>query len=269
MLFRSVCIAFAGALSIGAAQAEFEPPLLHPTGKWVLDYAETQCMASRTYGDPADQVTFGISPSPYVDTYKLLVVRHRAGPEKALELKGSVDFGKGPIDSWLLHYGNREKRHDLYQFRITAAEMAQADTAAKVTLRSKGGPDVALALEDMKSLITGLEACAADLRRHWNADSEAATPARGDVRSVFSSDDYPREAYNRDQEGSAQYILLVDETGKVAGCDVVEASGVPALDAMGCQVIRERVKFKPARDSKGKAVRDTVTTPKVVWRLEG
>jgi TonB family protein len=268
MLFRSLCVAAVGALSVAAAQAEFEPPLLQPHGKWVLDYAETQCMASRTYGDPADQVTFGISPSPYVDTYKLLVARHRAGPEKALELKGSVDFGNGPIDSWLLHYGNREERHDLYQFRITAAEMAQADAASRVTLRSKGGPDVSLVLEDMKPLITGLEACAADLRNHWNADNKVASPARGDIRSVFSSSDYPSEAYNRNQEGAAQFILLVDEAGKVAGCDVVEASGVPALDAMGCQVIRQRVQFKPARDSKGKPVRDTVVTPKVVWRLE-
>lgn len=72
---------------------------------------------------------------------------------------------------------------------------------------------------------------------------------------------------NRGQEGDAQFLLLIDENGKVAGCHVLIASGVPALDAMGCSVIRNRARFKPAVDSAGKPTRSTVVTPKVSWRL--
>jgi hypothetical protein len=36
---------------------------------------------------------------------------------------------------------------------------------------------------------------------------------------------------------------------------------------MGCQVIRKRAKFTPARDAAGKPVRDSYVTPPVAWRL--
>jgi protein TonB len=80
------------------------------------------------------------------------------------------------------------------------------------------------------------------------------------VRTVFTANDYPSEALNRGQEGDAQFLLLIDENGKVAGCHVLIASGVPALDAMGCSVIRKRARFKPAVDSAGKPTRSTVVT---------
>jgi periplasmic protein TonB len=60
-------------------------------------------------------------------------------------------------------------------------------------------------------------------------------------------------------------ILLINEAGKVAGCDVLTPSGIPALDIMGCQVIRSRAKFTPAVDANGKPVRSTVVTPPIVW----
>lgn len=59
----------------------------------------------------------------------------------------------------------------------------------------------------------------------------------------------------------------MDEKGAVAGCDVLTPSGVPALDAMGCEVIKEKAKFSPAMDSHGKGVRSVVTTPAVTWRV--
>jgi protein TonB len=62
-------------------------------------------------------------------------------------------------------------------------------------------------------------------------------------------------------------ILLVDEAGKVAGCDVLSPSGIPALDIMGCQVIRNRARFTPALDATGKPVRSTVVTPPIIWSM--
>jgi TonB family protein len=149
--------------------------------------------------------------------------------------------------------------------------MAQAASASSVTLRLKGKGHFSFSLANMPALLKGLEQCTRDLKRYWHMrdvdDGSIATPAKGDIRGVFTSGDYPSEALNRSQEGGGQFLLLIDEKGKVAGCHVVQASGLPALDAMGCQVIRERAKFTPAQDRAGKPIRSTYVTPRVIWRM--
>lgn len=246
---------------------------LQPVGPWDLDYGETQCLASRNFGNAATPTTLAIRQSPNGATYELVVLRPGPPPDYAEELKGSVDFGQGPIAAWLLHFGSQKTKANLYQFRISAAEMSQARSANSATLDVAEIPEMSFQLASMSQLLNGLDACTADLKRYWNMDGERngtiAKPAKGDLRDLFSWSDYPSEALNHSQEGDSRYLLLVDENGKVAGCQVLLASGVPALDAMGCAVIQERGRFTPARDKAGKPVRSTVVTPRVRWQLGG
>ena len=246
---------------------------MQPVKQWVLDYAEAQCVAYRDYGNSEKPMTLAIQATPNGETYEIMILRHGPAPDFAEELEGTVDFGQGPIKAWLLHYRSTGTKLDVYRFRIRAAEMAQGRAASSVTLRTKGGPDFAFALRSMPNLLSGLDACSVDLRKYWNFDGEKdgtiATPAKGDVRGVFSEKDYPSEAARRGQEGTARYLLLIDEKGSVAGCHVEKPSGVPALDAMGCIAIQKRAKFRPALNAQGKPVRSAVVTPPISWRLEG
>jgi TonB family protein len=246
--------------------------ILHPIQNWVVDYREEQCVAYRDYGSPAKPITLGVRPAPNGETYELMIARPRSGPELATEQQGSVDFGRGPIKAWILNYGGKQSKTDIYQFRISAAGMEQARSAKAVTLRPASTPAFSFELQSMPALLKGLEDCTTDLKRYWNMDGEKvgriATLSRGDIRSLFSADDYPQEALERNQGGESTFLLLVDEKGAVAECHVLKPSGVPVLDAMGCQVIRERAKFTPARDAQGKAVRSTLVTPSVSWRIE-
>jgi len=244
---------------------------LQPTGPWDLNYGDTQCTALREYGDPADPTTFAIRPAPNGETYELLAGRKRSGPLFAEEFQGRVDFGHGPINAWLLHYGGKKAQLTIDQFRISAEEMRQARTAGFVSLHSKGGADVSFSLSNMPALLKGLEECTADLKHYWNIEpperDKIAVQAKGDVRNIFSSGDYPSEAMNHRQEGTVQFLLLIDEKGKVAGCHILKASGAPVLDGMGCQVIVERARFKPALDAQGKPMRSSYITPTVTWRI--
>lgn len=259
-----VCLASTGA-------AEGAP--LQPTSKWNLDYGDTDCIALREYGDEANPITLAIRSVPSGETYEILVGRKRYGPEFAEEFEGSVDFGSGGIKAWLLHHGSKKAKLTLDRFRIKSADMAQARTSKAVTLHSKGGSDVTFSLSNMSALLKGLDDCTADLRRYWNdggeKDGRITVPSKGDVRKVFTDNDYPSEAMNRRQEGTAQFFLMIDQTGKVAACHVLKASGIPALDGMGCSVIRDRAKFSPAVDSNGKPARSTYITPPVSWRIAG
>ena len=153
---------------------------------------------------------------------------------------------------------------------MTGPIIAQARNASSVRFTVKNGPDTSFQLQAMPALFKGMEHCTANLREHWNLKTGAiAKPATGDLRHIFRSDDYPDEAIWRNQEGTVILTLLVDEKGKVAACDVIVPSGIPALDAMGCQVVRERLKMKPALDKSGRPVRSIVVTPPITWRMSG
>jgi len=98
---------------------------------------------------------------------------------------------------------------------------------------------------------------------------QSAQSARGDLRSLFSADDYPAAAQAAEAQGTAQATLTISPTGQVVGCNLIRSTGNGALDSATCNILRRRAKFTPARDSNGNATTDTITTPPIVWRLEG
>lgn len=250
------------------AQGSAPSQPIEPSKPWVVHFDDTECYAERTYGTEQDPVVLGLRPSPAGDTFELLLALKRPSPRYAQQHSGMVDFGKGPIKAWLLRYGVKDQSYRIDKFRIDAKTMNQATTASDVSFRVDGTTEHRLALRAVPGVLTALDTCNKDLRKFWNMTDDTkgtiAESAVGDVRHVFSDRDYPDEAGNL--EGEAQFLLFVDERGGVAACHIVKPSGVPALDGMGCQVMRQRARFKPARDSKGKPVRSAVTTPPVIWR---
>src|SRR5689334_8871639 len=97
----------------------------------------------------------------------------------------------------------------------------------------------------------------------------SAQSAKGDLRSLFSADDYPAAAQAAEAQGTAQATLTISPSGQVVGCSLIKSTGNGSLDSATCNILRRRAKFTPARDSNGNATTDTVTTPPIVWRLEG
>jgi protein TonB len=98
---------------------------------------------------------------------------------------------------------------------------------------------------------------------------QSATSAKGDLRTLFSNDDYPAAAQSSGAEGTAQATLSIDRDGRVVGCSLIRSTGNGSLDSATCNILRRRAKFTPARDSNGNATSDTITTPLITWRLEG
>jgi protein TonB len=100
-------------------------------------------------------------------------------------------------------------------------------------------------------------------------EKRGALGARGDIRTLFSADDYPADAQRNGEEGTVQAELAVDSKGRVTGCTIVRSSGHASLDETTCSILQRRARFTPARDANGEAIPDSVVTPPVVWRLEG
>jgi len=98
---------------------------------------------------------------------------------------------------------------------------------------------------------------------------QSAQSAKGDLRTLFSGDDYPASAQAAGAEGTVQASLTIGPTGAVVACNITRSSGNSSLDSTTCNILRRRAKFTPAKDSDGNATTDTITTPPIVWRLEG
>jgi hypothetical protein len=269
-MFRSVSVTLTFALLLSRTGPAFAATPLQPTSKWAVNNGETLCIASRSYGSPADPLSLSIVPSPNGETYEILVgSRYRSG-EISREEQAAVDFGSGPIKAWSLFYQTLNKSSDVHEFRISSAEMERAKSAPTMTLHVRGSSDFTFEMNSMDDVLNGLDACTEQLKRHWNVGGEKrgqfSRLARADLRAAFSPQDYPVDALTRSQSGTAQFLLLVDQNGKVAGCHPLLATGIPVLDVTGCLVIERNVKFTPALDQSGRPVRSTVVTPPIKWQ---
>lgn len=268
-LLRDGRLALLALVSVVLAGAAPQATVHEPTGGWNVDYGETQCFAMRKFGPADDSWLLAIRPAFNRESFEFLISREGSGPSSVEEEAGSVDLGNGAIKTRVLLYKTPGTRMSVQRYRIKADELRAAIAARTLTF-TIGAKSRQFAVGGLAPIVAALDTCLADLRRHWNAEVVAPTVAKsaiGDLRSLFTSDDYPAIALLEGREGAATFMLLVDEKGKVAGCDLVVPSGVPILDVMGCEVFRKRAKFDPARNAAGQPVRDTVVSPPVRWRI--
>ena len=242
---------------------------LRPAGKWRVDYGEAQCVALRDFTAGNDTFLFGIRPAFGGGSYELMLSRAGSAPELGEEAVSTVDFGQGPINIDQINYKSKGSNLAVTRLRVPDSALGQLRSAKRIEFKAFGRQRQ-IEAGSLQTLMAALDACARDLEKYWNYGIVHAVPAKPerDIRQAFSSDDYPQEAFAKRREGQSQYAVMVDTTGKIAGCDLVRASGNPSLDFMGCQVIMKRVKFSAAKDSRGRPVREIVITPPVRWVLQ-
>jgi periplasmic protein TonB len=80
-----------------------------------------------------------------------------------------------------------------------------------------------------------------------------ATPPR-QIRGRISNRDYPENLSDAGIGGRVTVLYVVEIDGRVSDCDVVGSSGNAQLDQWTCRLIRDRFRFRPSRDGKGRPV---------------
>jgi hypothetical protein len=251
------------AVVILAHTAVSAAPLL-PTGPWHLYYLPSSCAAERPFGDHI----LGFERAPLGDTTRLIIIGPgRSTESRQLDSLIELSDGGAPIKSSSIVYGTSKKDRRGITTIVASGDAQRVSESKWLRLSTLGtepaskrstpsrkpifsaefnvGSTVALAKE--------LTKCMDDLRRHWGmVDGELPKPAQ--------------LAANADQAGSTKFLLMIDESGAVIDCLVSETSKVASLDAMGCQVMRARVRAKPALDSAGKPVK-SIYVQTVNWQL--
>jgi protein TonB len=93
-----------------------------------------------------------------------------------------------------------------------------------------------------------------------------AAKAKGNLPSLFSTDDYPQSAIRNEEQGTTAVRLTIGTDGRVADCQITASSGSNALDAATCSVIKRRARYSPAKDQAGNAVTGSDST-RIRWEL--
>lgn len=258
------------AWGVGAAA---EPAARNPTEKWNVNFADAQCVASRTYGTAKEPLHLVLKAPPLGEVMQIAVIKGGYSPQaEQVEARIRLDEGS-PLKTSMLMFSAPRSNTRVYLLNMPAAEFSLVRQAKSLSIRSDGLNET-FALSQMAPLLKIVEDCVADLRAVWNvadpqgAGSPLASRASGQLASLFKPEDYPSPAMQQNKGGSLRFAVLIDESGRVADCTIIETSGVPSLDAQTCFIIKERARFQPARDSAGKPAKDAAFQ-RVTWRLKG
>jgi protein TonB len=93
-----------------------------------------------------------------------------------------------------------------------------------------------------------------------------AARAKGNLVSLFSTDDYPQSAIRNEEQGTTAVKLTIGPDGRVADCSITASSGSSALDNATCSILRRRARFSPAKDQAGNPISDSYSQ-RIRWEL--
>lgn len=80
------------------------------------------------------------------------------------------------------------------------------------------------------------------------------------IQGRLDNSDYPLGAKLAGIEGSVAVRFTIQPNGRVEGCQVVSSSGSGELDGTTCRLVERRFRYRPARDSQGRAIAEVATT---------
>lgn len=256
------------ALMMIASPARADPR--QATGPWHVQFDGVQCVAFREYGTASKPLTFALKPSPSGKAMRIVVIRKGVG--ELAQFGETLRFDGESVITNALYSADETDKLRMITTDVPMAQFRSHLGARTIELEG-AAVTASFAVDDLQSVVGGLDNCLVQLRKRWNIGDEyssrlatEAAPAAGSLRGVLTPDDYPRTAVYREQQGTVTITLLIDVDGRVPDCGVDETSGVPFLDMTSCYFITRRARFKPALDRDGQPVRSSFKQS-VSWRI--
>jgi TonB family protein len=239
-----------------------------PDSKWVVDFDDQRCIASRRFRSESETMIFGISPWQIFDWVKIVIER----PGNAV--------GVVPVRGWISIDGR--KAHEVaivaadsadvgrvvYTFSLPDGAFDEFRAAQRLRVKTRQF-DAEIPLASMTPVVAKLGECFSLLLEHWGHSKEqqaAQTSYPSRKGRPVTSTDYPRTAIKRGAIGVVDVLLNIGVDGKPLDCTIIRSSGHQDLDSATCEKLLARGMFDPGLDHSGKPVQSPYFSS-VVWMM--
>ena len=269
MRLKILAASFTVLLAHTTSTATPAPALMTPTGPWNVEFADSVCLLSRPYGkDRSTHLIF--KPAMLGNDLEIIVTKATTalGNSEQGKVVLSIDGKPSPADTNFTAYSTKKQR----LLRIWNKEDKFALTAVRGTLQidAKSEARYFFAIPGINQAFPVLSKCLGQLRTAYKiSDSDLSaivTEPEANLPSLFSTNDYPDEAWSNGVTGTVGALIWVETTGHVSTCEIVESSGGPILEKTTCTILTKRARFTPAKDASGRAIRAPMFT-RIRWEL--
>ncbi|MGI8612259.1 MAG: TonB family protein [Sphingomicrobium sp.] len=263
--FRASLLIAVGIGSMGASGPR------QPTARWVVNYDDAQCVASRNYGTADKPLFLALKPSPTGSVMRVMLIRN--GPSSAAEQRpASIRLdGKPAIAAKALSFGDPKTKQFVASINLPMATFAANRRASSIEIRGSWFNEQ-LALPGLTGVMAAFDDCLANLRKVWNVGEDYSSGIMLEARAkrplgqLFRSSTYPAQAIREGDSGRVGLALLIDEAGKVRDCMIDETSGFATLDTMSCYTISTHAQFEPALGADGRPTK-SASFHRIKWRI--
>lgn len=230
-----------------------------PPSKWTVDFGNSYCQASRTFGGDVQPTTLFIRPSlDPLATTKLILDREIKSLSGDPMSPARLDFGDGeePWGTQLQAGLSKEGFH--YQVDLPANQARRLRQSSALTVSSSAKVSGRYDLSPIAPVFRALDRCVADLLQRIGVDASRVLSSppvpTAPLKGLFSSSHYWTAEVRRAAKNRVTVSMLIDRSGKVRDCALVESTGSEAIDTQTCQILRLKVSYRPARDQSGAPV---------------
>jgi hypothetical protein len=165
--FRAILLVAVAIGAMGAAEPR------RPTGRWVVDYDDAQCVASRNYGTDDKPLFLALKPSPTGSVMRVMLIRSGASSD-AEQRPASIRFDdKAPISVNALSYGDAKAKRLAASINLPMETFAANRRASTIEIKGSRFNE-RLAVGGLSGVVAAFEDCLANLRRVWNVGAASS-----------------------------------------------------------------------------------------------
>jgi TonB family protein len=248
--------------------AQRPPAAWTATGKWTVEYADRQCLASRTFSRDGQSLTVVLVPTPASDLGELWLLTD--DPGLALD-RTQIKTGDVAIETkGMTLTGLTASKQRVWRAGLQGDELQRLCATGRLGFQSSKLV-AAMDLPALGSVRGALQDCMEGLLKGWGFPASTArltryaTPQKK-VMAYVTPEDYPSAAIKDGASGSSEIMVTVGLDGRARNCRVIKSAGHQALDATTCAILVRRARFDPALDASGKAVEAPFFT-RMTWQV--
>lgn len=244
-------VAFASTVSAAA-------PPKQPTGKWVAEYEQDECLLSRPYGSNSEPPILTFRQLPMAGAVEIIVFAPGAQGQTEIGEKGHVAFGGEPIPRTFSAFGLAGKPLRRIETSVVHAQLRTAVQSGVVSIDVPGEIDGSFAVPELGAALDVLADCALKLGAAWGIPIEQQKRMKTEPKLLnlpLDTFDFPTSALKDDMGGRTEVRMTVDERGRPLDCIPLKSTPNQVFARTSCNALIRRAHFKPAQDVDGKPMK--------------